>query len=134
MIYSIAREAGVRTKIAVYSENPNVDAIGACIGERGTRIASILKEMNGEKIDIVLYSKDPVEFIKSSLSPAKDLSVYILDEKTKETLVIVNKDNLSLAIGKKGINVKLATRLTNYKLDIKTEEQVRESGINILTD
>lgn len=134
IIYSIAREAGVRTKIAVYSENPNVDAIGACIGERGTRIASILKEMNGEKVDIVLYSKDPVEFIKSALSPAKDLNVYILDEKTKETLVIVNKDNLSLAIGKKGINVKLATRLTNYKLDIKTEEQVKESGINILTD
>lgn len=134
MIYSVAREAGVRTKVAVYSDNPNVDAIGACIGERGTRIASILKELNGEKLDIVLYSKDPVEFIKNSLSPAKDLNVYILDEKTKETLVIVNKDNLSLAIGKKGINVKLATRLTNYKLDIKTEEQVRESGINILTD
>ena len=134
MIYSIAREAGVRTKVAVYSENPNVDAIGACIGERGSRIANILKELNGEKVDIVLYSKDPVEFIKSALSPAKDLNVYILDEKTKETLVIVNKDNLSLAIGKKGINVKLATRLTNYKLDIKTEEQVRESGINILTD
>ena len=99
-----------------------------------TSAAKFLKEMNGEKVDIVLYSKDPVEFIKSALSPAKNLSVYILDEKTKETLVIVDKDNLSLAIGKKGINVKLATRLTNYKLDIKTEEQVRESGINILTD
>ena len=134
MIYSIAREAGVRSKVAVYSENPNVDAIGACIGERGSRIASILKELNGEKVDIVLYSKDPVSFIKSALSPAKDLKVYILDEKTKETLVIVDKENLSLAIGKKGINVKLATRLTNYKLDIKTEEQVREAGINILTD
>lgn len=134
VIYSIAREAGVRSKVAVYSENPNVDAIGACIGERGTRIANILKELNGEKVDIVLYSKDPVSFIKSALSPAKDLSVYVLDDKTKETLVIVDKDNLSLAIGKKGINVKLATRLTNYKLDIKTEEQVREAGINILTD
>lgn len=134
IIYSVAREAGVRTKIAVYSENPNVDAIGACIGEKGTRIANILKELNGEKIDIVLYSKDASEFIKSALSPAKNLQVYILDEKTKETLVIVDKDNLSLAIGKKGINVKLATRLTNYKLDIKTAEQVKESGINILTD
>ncbi len=134
IIYSVAREAGVRTKIAVYSENPNVDAIGACIGEKGTRIANILKELNGEKIDIVLYSKDASEFIKSALSPAKNLQVYILDEKTKETLIIVDKENLSLAIGKKGINVKLATRLTNYKLDIKTEEQVRESGINILTD
>ena len=134
IIYSIAREAGVRTKVAVYSDNPNVEAVGACIGDRGSRIASILKEMNGEKVDIVLYSKDPSEFIKSALSPAKDLRVYILDEKTKETLVIVNKENLSLAIGKKGINVKLATRLTNYKLDIKTEEQVREAGINILSD
>ncbi|MBQ9318989.1 MAG: transcription termination/antitermination protein NusA [Bacilli bacterium] len=134
VIYSVAREAGVRTKIAVYSENTNVDAIGACIGEKGTRIANILKELNGEKIDIVLYSKDPVEFIKGALSPAKNLQVYILDEKTKETLVIVDKENLSLAIGKKGINVKLATRLTNYKLDIKTAEQVKESGINILTD
>ncbi len=134
IIYSVAREAGVRTKIAVYSENPNVDAIGACIGEKGTRIANILKELNGEKIDIVLYSKDASEFIKSALSPAKNLQVYILDEKTKETLIIVDKENLSLAIGKKGINVKLATRLTNYKLDIKTAEQVKESGINILTD
>ena len=134
IIYSVAREAGVRTKIAVYSENPDVDAIGACIGEKGTRIANILKELNGEKIDIVLYSKDASEFIKSALSPAKNLQVYILDEKTKETLIIVDKENLSLAIGKKGINVKLATRLTNYKLDIKTAEQVKESGINILTD
>ena len=134
IIYSVAREAGVRTKIAVYSENPNVDAIGACIGEKGTRIANILKELNGEKIDIVLYSKDASEFIKSALSPAKNLQVYILDEKTKETLIIVDKENLSLAIGKTGINVKLATRLTNYKLDIKTAEQVKESGINILTD
>ena len=82
----------------------------------------------------MLYSKDASEFIKSALSPAKNLQVYILDEKTKETLIIVDKENLSLAIGKKGINVKLATRLTNYKLDIKTAEQVKESGINILTD
>ena len=134
MIYSVARDPGNRSKVAVYSENPNVDAIGACIGEKGTRIANILKELNGEKIDIVLYSKDASEFIKSALSPAKNLQVYILDEKTKETLIIVDKENLSLAIGKKGINVKLATRLTNYKLDIKTAEQVKESGINILTD
>lgn len=134
MIYCIAREAGLRTKVAVYSENPNVDPIGACVGEKSTRISNILKELNGERIDIVQYSKDPVEFIKNALSPAKDLKVFILDEKTKETLVIVNKENLSLAIGKKGINVKLATRLTNYKLDIKTEEQMKESGINILTD
>ena len=134
MIYSIAREAGNRTKIAVYSDNVNVDPIGACVGEKGIRINNILKELNGEKIDIVAYSKDPVEFISNSLSPAKDLKVYVLDEKTKDTLVIVNDENLSLAIGKKGINVKLASRLTHYNLEIKTEKQVQESGINILTD
>ena len=132
LIYSVAREAGNRTKIAVYSENSNVDPIGACIGERGTRIANILNELGGEKIDIVKYSKDPVEFIQNALSPAKDLRVFILDEKTKETMVVVDDKNLSLAIGKGGINVKLASRLTHYKLEIKTLEQVRESGINIL--
>ena len=132
IIYSVAREAGNRTKIAVYSENSNVDPIGACIGERGTRIANILKELGGEKIDIVKYSNDPVEFIQNALSPAKDLRIYILDEKTKETLVVVNDENLSLAIGKKGINVKLASRLTHYNLEIKTVEQVKADGINIL--
>ncbi len=132
LVYSVAREAGNRTKIAVYSENSNVDPIGACIGEKGTRIANILNELGGEKIDIVKYSKDPVEFIKNALSPAKDLRVFILDEKTKETMVVVDDKNLSLAIGKSGINVKLASRLTHYKLEIKTLEQVKESGINIL--
>ena len=106
--------------------------IGACIGERGTRIANILKELGNEKIDIVKYSSDPVEFIQNALSPAKDLRVFVLDEKTKETMVVVNNENLSLAIGKKGINVKLASRLTHYNLEIKTIEQVREAGINIL--
>ena len=134
MIYGIAREAGVRTKVAVYSENPNVDAIGACVGERGMRLSNILKELNGEKVDIVAYSKDPVEFIKNALSPAKDVKVFILDEKTKETMVVVNKANLSLAIGKKGVNIKLASKLTNYKLEIKDEEQMKEAGIQILTD
>ena len=132
LVYSVARDAGNRTKIAVYSEVNNVDPIGACIGERGTRIANILKELGKEKIDIVKYSKDPVEFIQNALSPAKDLRVFVLDEKTKETMVVVNDENLSLAIGKKGINVKLASRLTHYNLEIKTIEQVREAGINIL--
>lgn len=132
LIYSIAREAGNRTKIAVYSEINNVDPIGACIGEKGTRIANILKELGTEKIDIVKYSKDPVEFIQNALSPAKDLRVFILDEKTKETMVVVDDKNLSLAIGKRGINVKLASRLTHYNLEIKTVEQVHEAGINIL--
>ncbi len=132
LIYSIARDAGNRTKIAVYSEINNVDPIGACIGEKGSRIANILKELGKEKIDIVKYSKDPVEFIENALAPAKDLRVFILDEKTKETMVVVNDENLSLAIGKKGINVKLASRLTHYNLEIKTMEQVKEAGINIL--
>ena len=132
LIYSVAREAGNRTKIAVYSEISNVDPIGACIGEKGTRIANILKELGNEKIDIVKYSNDPVEFIQNALSPAKDLRVFILDEKTKETMVVVDDKNLSLAIGKGGINVKLAGRLTHYKLEVKTIEQVKESGINIL--
>lgn len=132
LIYSVAREAGNRTKIAVYSEVSNVDPIGACIGEKGMRIANILKELGNEKIDIVKYSKDPVEFIQNALSPAKDIKVFILDEKTKETMVVVDDKNLSLAIGKKGINVKLASRLTHYNLEIKTLEQVKEAGINIL--
>lgn len=132
LIYSVARDAGNRTKIAVYSENSNVDPIGACIGERGTRIANILNELGNEKIDVVKYSKDPVEFIQNALAPAKNLRVFILDEKTKETMVVVDDQNLSLAIGRHGINVKLASRLTHYNLEIKTLEQVREAGINIL--
>ncbi len=132
LIYSIARDAGNRTKIAVYSENSSVDPIGACIGEHGSRINAIIKELNGEKIDIIAYSKDSSEFIANALSPAKDVRVFIVDEKNKEALVVVNDENLSLAIGKKGLNVRLASRLTHYKLDVKTVEQVKESGINIL--
>jgi len=132
LIYSVARDPGNRTKIAVYSEVSNVDPIGACIGEKGTRIANILKELGSEKIDIVKYSKDPVEFIQNALSPAKNLRVFILDEKTKETMVISDEENLKLAIGKKAINVRLASKLTHYNLEIKTEAQVKEAGINIL--
>ena len=132
IIYSVAREAGNRTKIAVYSEVSNVDPVGACIGERGSRINNIIKELNGERIDVVAYDKEPSIFIANALSPARDLRIFVLDEKTKETMVVVNDENLSLAIGKKGINVKLASRLTHYNLEIKTIEQVKESGINIL--
>lgn len=132
MIYSVARDAGNRTKVAVYSDNPNIDAVGTCVGEKGTRINNILKELNGEKIDIVAYSKDPVTFISNALAPAKDLKIFILDEKTKETMVVVNDENLKLAIGRRGINVRLASRLTHYNLEIKTYEQVKEAGINIL--
>lgn len=133
LVYSVAREAGVRTKIAVYSENPNVDPIGSCIGEKGMRIANILKELGPEKVDIVAYTTDKVKFIENALSPAKNLHVFITDEKKQEALVVVDNDNLSLAIGKKGLNVKLASRLTKYKLDIKTIEQAKEMGINIVS-
>lgn len=124
MLYSVAREAGSRSKIAVYSNNPKVDPIGAIIGEKGTRIGRILSGLSGEKIDVVLYSKDPVEFIKNALSPAKNLNVAITDEKKKEALVLASNDNLSLAIGKKGQNVRLASRLTHYKIEVKKEEEV----------
>lgn len=132
LVYSVAREAGVRTKVAVYSENVNVDPVGACIGEKGMRIANILKELNGEKIDVISYNKDAHEFIKNALSPAKNPQVFITDEKKQEALVVVDKENFSLAIGKKGLNVKLASRLTRYKLDVKTYEQAKEEGINIV--
>ncbi len=132
LIYSVARDAGSRTKVAVYSENSNVDPVGACIGEHGSRISRISNELNGEKIDIVPYNKDEARFIENALSPAKNIHVFITDEKKKEALVVVDKDNLSLAIGKKGQNVRLASKLTHYKLDIKTIDEAKELGINII--
>ena len=132
LIYSVAREAGVRTKVAVYSENPNVEAVGSCIGERGSRINNIIKELNGEKIDVVEYDKDAAKFIENALSPAKNVTVILGDEKSNEAQVIVDQDNLSLAIGKKGLNIRLASRLTHYKLDVKTREEAKEMGINII--
>lgn len=131
ILYSVARDAGSRSKIAVYSEDPNVDAVGACIGEKGSRINHITDELGGEKIDIVKYDKDPITFIKNALSPAREVSVYILDEKKKEALAVAEGDNLSLAIGKKGQNVRLAARLTHYRIDVKTKEQVKEEKIDI---
>ena len=116
----VAREAGVRSKVAVASTNPKVDPIGSCIGEKGRRIANIITELNGEKVDIIPYSADPEEFVANALSPAKNLNVSITDEKKKEALVIADDENLSLAIGKKGINIKLASKLTKYTINIKT--------------
>ena len=131
MIYSVARDAGNRSKVAVYSENPIVDPIGACIGEKGTRIARIINELHGEKLDVVKYDADPAIFIENALSPAKDLTVAITDPKKLEAMVIADGDNFSLAIGKKGQNARLATRLTKFKkIDIKTTDQAREAGIN----
>lgn len=132
MLYSVAREAGSRSKIAVYSEYDNIEPVGCIIGEKGNRINRVLKQLNGEKIDVVLYDKDPVTFIQNALSPAKDVKVVITNEKKKEALALVNDDNFSLAIGKKGQNVKLASRLTHYKIDIKkfSEVDLEELGLN----
>mgnify|MGYP004610405115 FL=1 len=130
MLYSVARDPGNRSKVAVYSEKANVDPIGACIGEKGSRIARIIEELHGEKLDVVRYDKDPAVFIENALSPAKDLTVAITDPKKQEAMVIADGDNFSLAIGKRGQNARLASKLTHYKIDIKTTEQAREAGIN----
>lgn len=120
-VKSIAREAGSRTKIAVWSSQEGVDPIGACVGQRGTRVQVVMSELNGEKIDIISWSEDSVKFIANSLSPAKILNVE-LDEAKKEAKVGVLEDQLSLAIGKAGQNVRLAARLTNWKIDIIEEK------------
>lgn len=132
LLHGVAREAGIRSKVAVSSVEPNIDAIGACIGEKGARIASILKELNGEKVDLVLYSEDPSEYIKNALSPAKNVYVNIVenqeDKDANEAFVIVSDDELSLAIGKAGSNIRLASKLTKYHLTIKSMSQVNEEG------
>ncbi len=121
VIKSISREAGSRSKLAVYSADENVDAVGACIGPKGTRVARIVDELGGEKIDVVRYSDDPKEFISQALSPATVVGVEILDEEAKTCRVTVPDHQLSLAIGNKGQNAKLAARLTGYKIDIRPE-------------
>lgn len=119
MLYSVAREAGSRSKIAVYTEEENIEPVGCVIGANGSRINRILKQLSNEKIDVILYDKNPSTFIKNALSPAKEVEVFITDPKKKEAVAIVNPDNLSLAIGRKGQNVKLASRLTHYKIEVK---------------
>jgi N utilization substance protein A len=125
-IVSISREAGYRTKIAVTSSDPEVDPVGACIGPRGSRIQTIVHELKNEKIDIIRYSDDPVEYIINALSPARIVSVDILEnsEEYREAVVVVPDDQLSLAIGKEGQNVRLAHRLTGWRIDIKSLSQV----------
>ena len=128
-IKSISREAGYRTKIAVWSNDPEVDSVGACIGPRGSRIQTIVSELKNEKIDIVRYSQDPVEYIVNALSPARVVSVDIMadDELNHEALVVVPDDQLSLAIGREGQNVRLAHKLTNWKIDIKSVSQMEQA-------
>lgn len=124
-IFSISREAGSRTKIAVFSKDPNVDPLGSCVGFKGSRVKVIVDELKGEKIDIVIWSKDIEEFIANSLSPSKVLKV-IANEKEKSAVVVVPDYQLSLAIGKEGQNARLAAKLTNWKIDIKSESQYKE--------
>ena len=126
-IKSIAREAGSRTKIAVWSNDPDVDPVGACVGMNGARVNAIVNELRGEKIDIINWSDNPAILIENALSPAKVISV-MADPDEKKASVIVPDYQLSLAIGKEGQNARLAARLTGYKIDIKSETQARESG------
>lgn len=128
-IKSIAREAGYRTKVAVVSHDPDVDAQGACIGTRGSRIQAIVNELKNEKIDIIRWSENPVEFIINALAPAKIIRVLIMhDPRQARALVVVPDEQLSLAIGREGQNVRLAAKLTGFKLDIKSISQVEQDG------
>jgi transcription termination/antitermination protein NusA len=124
VIENLVREAGYRTKMAVYSNNPNLDAVGACVGNKGMRINAIVAEMNGEKIDVIPYSDNPEEFIANALSPAEVVEVQILGE--KESRAIVPDNKLSLAIGKNGQNVRLAAKLTGWKIDVKPQSSIMQ--------
>ena len=129
MLFAVAREAGIRSKVAVYSTDEKIDAIGACIGEHGSRIGNILKELNGEKVDLIKYSENIEEFIKNALSPAKNVYVTIDTEaEDNQAFVVVSDDELSLAIGKQGSNIRLASKLTKFHLTVKSMTQVNEEG------
>ncbi|MEH7118401.1 transcription termination factor NusA [Neobacillus vireti] len=127
-IKSVAREAGDRSKISVHSDNAEVDPVGSCVGPKGTRVQAVVNELKGEKIDIVKWSDDPVVFVANSLSPSKVLDVMV-NEADKATTVVVPDYQLSLAIGKRGQNARLAAKLTGWKIDIKSETEARELGI-----
>jgi N utilization substance protein A len=126
VIRAIAREAGERTKVAVYSRDPDVDCVGACVGMKGMRVQSVIRELRGEKIDIIEYNEDPVAFAANALSPAKINHVSIVDIEQRHLEVIVDDSQLSLAIGKKGQNVRLAAKLLGWQIDIKSEEEKRQ--------
>ncbi|KYG89544.1 transcription termination factor NusA [Metasolibacillus sp. FSL H7-0170] len=127
-IKSIAREAGDRSKISVFAHNPEVDPVGSCVGAKGARVQTIVNELSGEKIDIVEWSEDPIVFVANALSPSKVLDVQV-NEEEKSTTVVVPDYQLSLAIGKRGQNARLAAKLTGWKIDIKSETDARELGI-----
>jgi len=126
VIRALAREAGERTKVAVYSKDPDVDCVGACVGMKGMRVQSIIRELKGEKIDIIEYNEDPLVFAANALSPAKINHVSVVDTEEKRLEVIVDDTQLSLAIGKKGQNVRLAAKLLGWHVDIKSEEEKRQ--------
>lgn len=128
-IHKIVREAGYRTKIAVYSTKEDVDPVGACVGLKGVRIQNVIRELEGEKIDVLNYSDDPRVFIKNALSPAEVERVIILDAEKKEALAVVSDSQFSLAIGKQGQNVRLANKLCDWSIDVKTEDQVAEMDL-----
>ena len=132
-IFKIVREPGYRTKIAVYSNRDDVDPVGACVGMKGVRIQAIVRELEGEKIDILKYDVDPRVFIKNALSPAEVNDIVVLDEAKRQALAIVADNQLSLAIGKQGLNVRLANRLADWNIDVKTEEQFEEMDIAVDT-
>ena len=132
-IHNIVREPGFRTKLAVYSNRDDVDPVGACVGLKGVRIQAVIKELEGEKIDILKYDPDPTKFIKNALSPAEVRHVIIMDESKHQALAIVNDSMLSLAIGKQGLNVRLANRLVDWNIDVKTESQFAEMDIKAET-
>lgn len=121
-VMSIAREAGDRSKVAVFSRDANIDPIGTCVGPRGARVQAIVNELNGENMDIVQYSEDPETFIKNAMNPAEVLNVHFMEEEERTCIVVVPDYQLSLAIGKKGQNARLAARLTGYKIDIKSQD------------
>ncbi|MBM3781250.1 MAG: transcription termination/antitermination protein NusA [Acidobacteria bacterium] len=125
LVRGAVREAGDRAKVAVYSRERDVDPVGACVGMKGNRVQAIIRELRGEKIDIVEYSEDPVQFVTNAMSPAKVQRVTIIDEPNRVMEVVVEDTQLSLAIGKKGQNVRLAAKLTGWRIDIKSEEEKR---------
>ena len=129
-IKGVAREAGSRTKIAVYSHDENVDPVGACVGNRGSRVQNIVDELFGEKIDIIVWDEDPAILISNVLRPAEVEGVYInyVSEKEKMATAVVPEQQLSLAIGREGQNVRLAARVSGWKIDIKSKAQLEESG------